>query len=347
MVEIVLLVLFMVIITYDTYYFVIFLYQSHNKGEIQYNPDVSVIVPVYNNESTIRECITSILHSHYEIREVIVVDDGSTDNTGNILDSFKDKRVIVYHIPHSGKAAALNYGIERAAADIVTVDADTTLAPDTIQTLVRNLKSYDAVAGNLQVSNRKGFLGRCQCIEHVRVAMFRKVSQFFNRIDIVPGPLGAFKKEIFSRLTYGTSIVEDMELTRMLREKGYSIGYEQDAKAYTEMPVTLKQFLNQRLRWARGNVELVCRGTIPVTALGTGYALAVADMSMVILSIWVHAPGFLLLFFTFESCTMIIGTHEEAEPCLIESILFPIFMLFLDFIYLITHAAAFISLYKP
>lgn len=346
MVEIVLLLLFLMIITYDTYYFVIFLYQSHKKGKIQYNPDVSVVIPVFNNESTIQDCIASILNAHYKIREIIVVDDGSTDDTGPILDSYADERITVYHIPHAGKAAALNYGIERAAAEIVTVDGDTTLLPDTIPNLVRNLKTHDAVAGNLQVSNRKGFLGRCQCIEHVRVAMFRKVSLFFDRIDIVPGPLGAFKKEIFSQLAYGTSTVEDMELTQMLREKGYSIGYEQDAKAYTEMPGTTKQFLNQRLRWAQGNMELASRGVIPVTALLTGYMLAAADMTILMMSLWVNAPGILLFFFIFESCTMIVGTYEEAEPCFIESVFFPIFMLFLDFIYLITHVIAFISLCK-
>jgi cellulose synthase/poly-beta-1,6-N-acetylglucosamine synthase-like glycosyltransferase len=252
----------------------------------------------------------------------------------------------VYHIPHAGKAAALNYGIERAVKDIGVVDADTTLASQTIGNVVRNLKIYDAVAGNLQVLNRKGFLGRCQCIEHVRAAMFRKVSQFFDTIDIVPGPVGAFRKEIFSRFTYGSSVVEDMELTHLLRESGYAIGYEQDAKAYTQMPETLNHFLNQRLRWARGNLELVREGRLPLQTLIIGYLLALGDLSILALSIWVNAPEIVLFFFGYESCTMIVGTLRERESCILESVFFPVFMLFLDAIYIITYFQACIQLYK-
>ncbi|MBU7043464.1 MAG: glycosyltransferase family 2 protein [Theionarchaea archaeon] len=344
MMVIITVILFLAVILYDTYYFAIFLYQSTKSCDVTYNPHISVIIPVYNNQSTIKDCIDSVLRSHYDIQEVIVVNDGSIDETSHILDSLHDPRLLIYHISHSGKAAALNYGIERASGDIVTVDADTILTPHTIGNLVRNLKIYDAVAGNVQVSNRTGFLGRCQCIEHIRVAMFRKVSQFFNEIDIVPGPVGAFKKEIFSSLTYGASMVEDMELTRLLKEKGYRIGYEQEAKAYTKMPHTLTHFLTQRLRWARGNLELAGQGTLPLTAVVIGYLLALGDVSILALSIWTHMPEIVLIFFGYESCTMLIGTYREKEPCTIESLFFPVFMLFLDIVFLITYFQAFIQL---
>ena len=337
-------VLFLVIIAYDSYYFGIFLYQSFKKSTIQFSPSISVIVPVYNNESTIKKCIQSILNSDYDIKEVIVVDDGSTDDTKEILDSLTS--ITVYHILHSGKAAALNYGIEHASTDIVTVDADTIVEKDTIEKLVRNLKVYDAVAGNLQVLNRKGFLGRTQTVEHVRAAMFKKVAQYFDDIDIVPGPIGAFRKKIFSQVQYGTSMVEDMELTQKLREKNFTIGYEQEARAYTEMPQTWTSFLEQRFRWAQGNLELVLKGEIPLRKILPGYFMAFADLLLVALCVWNQYFLLLFLFYVFESFTMVAGTYREKANYYAESVLFPIFMLFLDFIFLLSHISGIISILK-
>lgn len=337
-------VLFLIIIAYDLYYFGIFLYQSFKKTAIQFSPSISVIVPVYNNESTIKKCIQSILNSDYDIKEVIVVNDGSTDKTKEILDSLTG--ITVYHIQHSGKAAALNYGIERASTDIVTVDADTVVQKDTIKTLVRNLKMYDAVAGNLQISNRRGFLGRTQAVEHVRAAMFKKVAQYFDDIDIIPGPIGAFRKEIFTQVQYGTSIVEDMELTQKLRAYNFTIGYEQEARAYTEMPATWTSFLRQRFRWAKGNLELLLKGEIPFKKIIPGYFMAFADLLLFALCLWYQQLFLLFLFFLFESFTMFVGNHRENTKYYVESVLFPVFMLFLDGVFLISHISGLISLLK-
>lgn len=339
-----LFVLFLIVILYDSCYFGIFLYQSFRKTTIQYSPQISVIVPVYNNENTIKKCIKSILDSDYKIKEVIVVNDGSTDKTKEILDSFTT--ITVYCIPHSGKAAALNYGIEHSETDIVIIDADTVVQKDTIRNLVRNLKMYDAVAGNLQIKNRKGFLGRCQAVEHVRAAMFRNVAEYFDDIDIIPGPIGAFKKEIFSQISYGTSLVEDMELTQKLREKSFALKYEQEAKAYTEMPVIWKTFLEQRCRWAKGNLELVLKGRIPLRKILAGYFTALADLLLVILFLWNQYFFLLLLFFSFESLTMLMGNYREKAGLVKESILFPFFMLFLDGIFLLSHVCGFISILR-
>jgi cellulose synthase/poly-beta-1,6-N-acetylglucosamine synthase-like glycosyltransferase len=337
--------LFFVILLYDFYYFGIFLYQSFKKNSIHFSPSISVIVPVYNGESTIRKCIQSIINSEYNIAELIVVNDGSTDKTKEVLESFGDE-IIALDIPHSGKAAALNHGIQHALYDIVTVDADTVVESDAIKMLVRNLKVYDAVAGNLQVLNKKGFLGRSQAVEHVRVAMFRKVAHYFDEVDIVPGPIGAFKKDIFSHIRYGTSVVEDMELTQKLREETYTIGYEQKARAYTKMPVTWKTFWRQRFRWAKGNVELVVQRKTPVKKVIPGYLLALADVLLVVICLIHQYMGLLVLFFSFESVTMLIGNYREKTDCFVESVFFPFFMLFFDCIFLLSHVAGILSVLK-
>ncbi|MGC1122662.1 MAG: glycosyltransferase [Candidatus Methanofastidiosia archaeon] len=338
-------VLLLIIVVYDCYYFSIFLYQSFRKTTVAYSPHSSVIIPVYNNESTIGLCVQSVLDSDYPFEEVIIVNDGSTDRTQDILQNLTG--ITVYTIPHSGKAAALNYGIAHSIGDIITLDADTAVRRDTVRMLVRNLQVYDAVAGNLQVSNVKKFLGRCQAIEHVRVAMFRKVAQYFDDIDIVPGPIGAFKREVFSRLSYGTSIVEDMELTQNIRQEGFTVGYEQEAKAYTQMPDRWVPFVRQRLRWAEGNLHLLLKGNVPLRKFLMGYGLAFVDMLLVILCFLYGQYLVLMLFLGFESATMVVGTYRERANLYIESLFFPVFMLFLDSIFLISHIFGLLSILSP
>ncbi|MBU6999137.1 MAG: glycosyltransferase family 2 protein [Theionarchaea archaeon] len=337
-------VLLVLIVAYDCYYFVIFLYQSSKKTLLEYTPSCSVIIPVYNDESTIGQCVQSVLDSDYLFEEVIVVNDGSTDGTREVLQNLQG--ITVYNIPHSGKATALNYGIAHSRGDIVTLDADTYVGRDTVKMLVRNLREYDAVAGNLQVSNVKKFLGRCQAIEHVRVAMFRRVAQYFNEIDIVPGPIGAFRRAVFSRIVYGTSMVEDMELTYNLRHEGFTVGYEQRAKAYTRMPDRWIPFLNQRLRWAKGNLHLLLEGNAPARKFLAGYGLALADLLLVLLCFLYGQYPALLLFLWFESVTMVMGTYKEGANLYAESLAFPIFMLFLDSMFLISHGAGLISILR-
>ena len=338
------ILVFLIIVVYDAYYFVIFLYQSFKKTTLQYSPPVSVIVPVYNNESTIEQCIQSILNSYKMIKEVIVINDGSTDKTKDILQSLTG--ITVYDRPHAGKAAALNYGITRALYDVVLVDADTIVKKDTIVFLVRNLQIYDAVAGNAQVLDKKNFLERAQAVEHVRASMFKRVAQYFDDVDIIPGPLGAFKRDIFSQIRYGTSMVEDMELTQEIREKGFSIGYEPKAKAYTKMPGRWVPFLKQRFRWAKGNVHLLVNKNLSLKKVLTGYVLAFLDLFFVVTCFLHQYYGVLFLFFFFESLTMVVGTFREKGGCFLESVLFPVFMLFFDGVFLLSHGVGVISLFR-
>jgi cellulose synthase/poly-beta-1,6-N-acetylglucosamine synthase-like glycosyltransferase len=278
------------------------------------------------------------------INEVIVVDDGSTDKTKDILHSLTG--ITVYHIPHAGKAAALNYGITRALYDIVLVDADTIVKKDTIALLVRNLQMYDAVAGNVQVLNRKNFLERAQAVEHVRASMFKRVAQYFDDVDIIPGPIGAFKRDIFTQIRYGISMVEDMELTQKIREKGFSIGYEQMAKVYTRMPGRWVPFLKQRFRWAKGNVQLMVNKDLSLKKVLTGYVLAFLDLFFVAICFVNQYYGVLSLFFLIESLTMVIGNFREKGGCFLESVLFPVFMLFFDGVFLLSHIAGAVSLFR-
>ena len=100
---------------------------------------VSIIVPVYNSSDVLCECVNSLINQDYENIEIILVDDGSTDNSGEICDSFqeKDKRVKVIHKKNEGQSAARNLGIQESSGDYVMfIDSDDWLDLDAVSTLV-------------------------------------------------------------------------------------------------------------------------------------------------------------------------------------------------------------------
>ena len=101
---------------------------------------ISIIVPVYNDENNIESCVSSLMAQAYEDIEILLVDDGSEDNSGKICDGLckKDKRIRAFHIKNSGVSHARNIGIERAAGEyVVFCDSDDTLQPNYCSTLMQ------------------------------------------------------------------------------------------------------------------------------------------------------------------------------------------------------------------
>src|SRR5688500_20854 len=105
-------------------------------------PTVSIIVPVYNSALYLEACVSSILEQDYENIEVLLVDDGSTDDSGEICDRFaaSDDRVIVLHRENGGIAAAQNTGLDAASGELVTFcDNDDLMSTHLIGRLVEIL----------------------------------------------------------------------------------------------------------------------------------------------------------------------------------------------------------------
>ena len=110
-------------------------------------PKISVLVPAYNVALWLPSCLDSILAQTYQNLEIIVVNDGSTDNTGTILDSYakKNGRIVAIHQKNAGLVAARETGIAHATGDYVTfVDGDDTIAPDMYEHLMANALKYKA-----------------------------------------------------------------------------------------------------------------------------------------------------------------------------------------------------------
>jgi cellulose synthase/poly-beta-1,6-N-acetylglucosamine synthase-like glycosyltransferase/peptidoglycan/xylan/chitin deacetylase (PgdA/CDA1 family)/spore germination protein YaaH len=224
---------------------------------------VSIIVPAYNEEVTAIKTIESLLKLDYPLLEIIFVDDGSKDATFAVVDAAYGNHplVKVFTKPNGGKATALNFGIERSSHEfLVCIDADTQLKDDAIFHLMTYFTDDEigAVAGTVKVGNENNMITRWQSIEYITAQnMDRRAFDLLNSITVVPGAIGAFRKEAIFKaggFTYDT-LAEDCDLTMRILKQGYIVKNCAEAIAYTEAPEQLGALLKQRFRWSFGVIQ--------------------------------------------------------------------------------------------
>jgi cellulose synthase/poly-beta-1,6-N-acetylglucosamine synthase-like glycosyltransferase len=221
---------------------------------------VSVIVPAYNESAGIAAAVRSIAASDHAV-EIIVVDDGSTDGTADIVERLGLPRVRVIRQENQGKPAALNTGIRAAQHElIVMVDGDTVFEPETVRLLVQPFADpkVGAVSGNTKVANRGGLLGRWQHIEYVvGFNLDRRLFDVAECMPTVPGAIGGFRRAALEALDGVSSetLAEDTDLTMALCRDGWRVVYEETARAWTEAPQSLDALWKQRYRWCYGTLQ--------------------------------------------------------------------------------------------
>jgi cellulose synthase/poly-beta-1,6-N-acetylglucosamine synthase-like glycosyltransferase/peptidoglycan/xylan/chitin deacetylase (PgdA/CDA1 family)/spore germination protein YaaH len=237
----------------------------HSEYPADYTPSVTVLIPAYNEEKVIARSVEALLNSDYPNFEILIIDDGSTDRTYDVvMDSFgNDNRVTAYRIKNGGKAAALLYGVHRSNAEIiVALDADTIFEKDAVSKLVRHFadSGVGAVAGNAKVGNRINLLTRWQALEYITSQnLDRRAFDALNCISVVPGAIGAWRRDLIIEAGgfADDTLAEDTDLTLTILKLGYEINYEEEAIAYTEAPDTIKGFVKQRFRWMFGTLQAV------------------------------------------------------------------------------------------
>ena len=241
-----------------------------------YLPDVSVVIPAYNEAAGIAATIRSMAASRYRGRiEIIVVDDGSSDDTAAIARSLRIPYVRVITQPNSGKPGALNRGIAEARSDIlILVDADTIFQADTIGRLVAPLAAADvgAVSGNTKVGNRRGFLGGWQHLEYVMgFNLDRRLFDMLGTIPTVPGAIGAFRRTALAAVggVSPDTLAEDTDLTMALCRSPWRVVYAPEAIAWTEAPSSLRQLWRQRYRWSYGTMQAMWKNRRAVIERGS------------------------------------------------------------------------------
>ncbi|MDC0769601.1 bifunctional polysaccharide deacetylase/glycosyltransferase family 2 protein [Streptomyces sp. HD] len=239
------------------------------------NAPVTVLVPAYNEEAGIESTVRSLLASTHAYIEVIVIDDGSTDQTADLATWIDDHRVRVIRQPNSGKAAALNTGLAHASYDIVVmVDADTVFEPDALYRLIQPLAhpAVGAVSGNTKVGNRRGLLGRWQHLEYVfGFNLDRRMFEVLECMPTVPGAIGAFRRDALMGVggVSEDTLAEDTDLTMALWRAGWRVVYEESAIAWTEVPTSLRQLWRQRYRWCYGTLQAMWKHRGATLEVGT------------------------------------------------------------------------------
>src|SRR5437764_6509794 len=225
------------------------------REPLRYLGPVSVIVPAFNEAANIEATVWSLVANDYPWVEVIVVDDGSTDGTGDRVARLDLTGVTVIWQENAGKPAALNTGIRHAVGEIIVlVDGDTVFGPDAIAELVQPLAdpAVGAVSGNAKVANRGGLLGRWQHLEYViGFNLDRRMFDLGRCMPTVPGAIGAFRRHAL-RYVGGVSaqtLAEDTDLTMAVSRAGWRVAYQPDAIAWTEAPGTVRPLWRQRYRW--------------------------------------------------------------------------------------------------
>ncbi len=307
-----------------------------------YRPPVSVLIAAYNEETVIRRTVESILNNGYEDLEIVIVDDGSKDATLQVVqDAFgKDPRICIYTQPNSGKSTALNLAIQHAKHEVlVAVDADTLFARGTIAKLARHFADpkIGAVSGDAKVGNKHSWLTRFQSIEYIYgFNLDRRALDLLNAITVVPGAVGAWRKDIILKLGgFGhDTLAEDADLTLKIRREGYRIRYEQEGIAYTEAPETASGLAKQRFRWAFGTLQAAWKhrdalfipkyGTLGFIALPSIWLFQVmlsslspfAELAMIIalfIGNWKTVLLYYLAFFVLELFTGVLAYTLEGE----------------------------------
>ncbi len=234
-----------------------------------YTPSVSVVIAAYNEEKVIKETIENVLQSIYDKSkfEVIVINDGSTDNTWQILSQhYTDHpNVKIFSKTNGGKSAAVNYGIKRTTGEImVSLDADTLVDPHTVNYLVRHFSDprIGAVAGNAKVGNRDNLLTKFQALEYIiSQNLDKRAFDLLNAITVVPGAIGAWRISLVKEIggLDESTLAEDSDLTLQIIRKGYIVHYEEDGVAYTEAPTSIRTLSAQRFRWAFGTLQVLVK----------------------------------------------------------------------------------------
>jgi len=225
-------------------------------------PPVTAIIPAFNEGAVITRTVDSVLASDVPV-EVVVVDDGSSDDTAEIVARRyrREPRVRLLRQPNGGKAAALRAGIATCRTEvIVALDADTLFAPTTIRRLIEPMcdPRVGAVAGTAEVGNIENVWARWQAVEYLtQQELERRAWDALGAVPIVPGAVGAWRRRALVDAGGFSSdtLAEDADLAMALCRRGWRVVHAPAARARTEVPASRRDLAKQRVRWSFGVLQ--------------------------------------------------------------------------------------------
>jgi len=312
--------------------------KSGEESRIHTGPLASVIVPAHNEEEAIEKTVQSLLEQDYPRKEVIVVDDGSTDRTFNLAQRFAEDGLIrlIHRERASGKKArAVNHGVLFSNGDIiVTLDADTMVEPYSLSELMKPFRdpAVGAVSGNIRVLNCVNLLTKLQAYEYlVAMEMGRRFQAIAGSLMIIPGALGAVRRSLAASLgLYDVdTVTEDFDITVKIHKSKTKVRFAVNAIGWTMVPTSWRAWTKQRTRWTAGQLQTLVKhhnlflrrhfGFIGLVA--TPDMLSMDVILLFVRTIWLVAilllrlgsiPALFILILSFYFCNEVLMASAAA-----------------------------------
>ena len=229
-------------------------------------PPITILVPCYNEAENAEETLTTAAAVDYPDFEIIAINDGSRDNTAEVLNALVGRvpRLRVVHLAENqGKATAMNTGALLARHELlVCIDGDALLDPQALRWIARAFRrgNVGGLAGNPRIRNRTSLLGRLQVGEFSSIiGLIRRAQTMYGRLFTVSGVICAFRKRALEEAGWWSprTITDDIDVTWRVQVAGWRVIYEPNAVVWILMPETLRGLWKQRLRWAEGGAQMM------------------------------------------------------------------------------------------
>lgn len=273
---------------------------------------ISFLVPCYNESDTIAETIETLWNLRYPYKELIVVNDGSTDDTAEKINSLKEKFdfTFINLTENKGKANALNLAVNASYSQyVMVVDADTLIDEDAPYYMIENFKKYNnlgAVTGNPRIRNKSTLLGKIQTVEYASIIGSIKRAQMINGfVNTVSGVFTLFDKKALQEIgNFDTDMItEDIAVTWKFHFSNYDIQYEPRAKCWMLVPESIVGLFKQRIRWAQGGQEVLLRDTKKMFKV-KNIAMWILYLEQILSIVWVFSV-LILLFRTLLTSNLL------------------------------------------
>lgn len=230
---------------------------------------VTVLIPAYNEEVGIIKTLQSVIDTKYPKLEIIVINDGSTDNTHRLMSDYINQasqdltinaQLKYLALSNGGKSNALNQALKIASNDIImTIDGDCLMDQNAIKNTVKqfNCDKVGAVAGNVVIGNKAKPIEVIQQLEYLCGFFLRRADSVFNSVFIIGGAAAAYRRKVLTEVGFFNSeiVTEDIEMSTRILAAGYKTKFASDAITYTEGPSSWRGLFEQRLRWKFGRFQ--------------------------------------------------------------------------------------------
>lgn len=308
MIKIVILTAYFISLFFIIFWLLVFFDKGvdDKKKPLKKFPFVSICIPAYNEEKNISETLDSVLNLDYPKNkmEIIVVNDGSSDNTEDIVKkAIKDSkgRIKLLNQENGGKAVAMNHGLQIAKGEFfVSLDADSTVSPNALKNLLPyfETESTAAVLPLIRVKSKKTILQKLQYCEYIINFFYKRLMSNLNCIHVTPGPFSVYRKKIIKKMGGfdEKNLVEDLEMALRLQKRNYNIRQILSTDIETNAPSTFASFYKQRNRWYKGSLLNLANNKYKCMLLNPKYGdLGMFQLPMIFVSAALSVTLFFIL----------------------------------------------------